>query len=159
MKLKNFFLLNTGYTYSNLSRLFLRIFTAVMLLQIAMQQMMNTPNIVPTIEGLLGLSPKATLIVMITLELICATFILLGLLTRIVVIPMLVIMCYAESFIMKVPAGGTSDMFMFSPGYPVMFIGIFIFMLLAGPGKISLDYLIAVHLDRPKHEDEILENA
>ena len=32
-------------------------------------------------------------------------------------------------------------------GYlPMMFIGIFIFMMLAGPGKISLDYIISVNL-------------
>jgi hypothetical protein len=29
---------------------------------------------------------------------------------------------------------------------PIMFLGIFLFMMLAGPGKISLDYIISVHL-------------
>ena len=40
---------------------------------------------------------------------------------------------------------------------PILFIGIFIYMLLAGPGKISLDYLISIKLfghDR-QAEDEL----
>ena len=29
---------------------------------------------------------------------------------------------------------------------PIMFLGIFLFMMLSGPGKISLDYIISVNL-------------
>ena len=41
-----------------------------------------------------------------------------------------------------------------------MFCGIFIYMLLAGPGKISVDYVIAtLLLDRSKEDDEVLDKA
>lgn len=41
------------------------------------------------------------------------------------------------------------------PGYlPIMFIGIYCFILLAGPGKISLDYMLSLHLLNKKGGDE-----
>lgn len=41
------------------------------------------------------------------------------------------------------------------PGYlPVMFIGIYLFILLAGPGKISLDYFISVFFINKQEMDE-----
>ena len=49
--------------------------------------------------------------------------------------------------------------FTFTPGYPVMFLGVFFFLLLAGPGKISVDYLIAVNIERNREEDEVLDNV
>lgn len=42
---------------------------------------------------------------------------------------------------------GMAKLYSMQMGYlPMMFIGIFIFMMLAGPGKISLDYIISVNL-------------
>lgn len=47
------------------------------------------------------------------------------------------------------------------PGYlPIMFIGIYLFILLAGPGKISLDYFISLYFisrDGIKEEEELEE--
>ena len=42
-----------------------------------------------------------------------------------------------------------------------MFLGIFAYMLLAGPGKISLDYLFALHLTQGRNdsENELLDKA
>jgi len=41
------------------------------------------------------------------------------------------------------------------PGYlPIMFIGIFLFILLAGPGKISLDYFISLFIINRQGKDE-----
>jgi len=48
------------------------------------------------------------------------------------------------------------------PGYlPIMFIGIYIWMLIAGPGKISLDYFISLYIinRRGKDEEEELEEV
>jgi putative oxidoreductase len=41
------------------------------------------------------------------------------------------------------------------PGYlPLMFIGIYIYMLLAGPGKISLDYFITLYIVSKHGKDD-----
>ena len=53
----------------------------------------------------------------------------------------------------------TDQLFNFAPGYPVMFIGIFIYMLLAGPGKISLDYIIAAHFTETVDDEQVVDNA
>ena len=48
------------------------------------------------------------------------------------------------------------------PGYlPIMFIGIYIYLLIAGPGKISLDYFISLYIisQKGKYEEEELEDV
>ena len=41
------------------------------------------------------------------------------------------------------------------PGYlPLMFIGIYIYILLAGPGKISLDYFISLYIVSTRGKDQ-----
>ena len=39
---KNLFLYSAGHTYSNLSRLFLRLFTGIMFLQLCIRQMLDS---------------------------------------------------------------------------------------------------------------------
>lgn len=155
---KNLFLYSVGHTYSNLSRLFLRLFTGIMFLQLCIRQMLNFDEIVNTFHGFLGLSPESAMTVLLVVELLCAVCIILGFLTRLAVLFPLGLMLVAER-IMLPQTSVTDPLFNFQPGYPVMFIGIFVFMLLAGPGKISLDYLIAAHFTENRVEEEVLEKA
>lgn len=156
---KNLFLYSVGHTYSNLSRLFLRLFTGIMFLQLCIRQMLNFDQIVPTFNGFLGLSPEASVTALVILEMLCAVCIMLGLLTRLAVLFPLGLMLVAEDVIMSSQASVPDQLYNFQPGYPVMFIGIFIFMLLAGPGKISLDYIIAAHFTENSVEEEVLDKA
>ena len=87
-----------------------------------------------------------------------------GCLTRLASIPPIISMIIAENVILteivhQVPYTLAST----QPGYlPVMFIGIFIFIILAGPGKISLDYLISLHYlnySSDKNEEEALKEV
>ena len=71
----------------------------------------------------------------------------------------MVLMLIAEHIFMATPATDPNPLFLFQPGYPVMFIGIFVYMLLAGPGKISLDYIIAAHFTESANDEEVLDNA
>ncbi len=157
--LKNLFLYSVGHTYSNLSRLFLRLFTGIMFLQLCIRQMLNFDEIVHSFNGFLGLSPEGAMTVLVVIELLCAVCIMLGFLTRLAVLFPLGLMLVAENVIMSTPSSVTNQMFNFQPGYPVMFIGIFIYMLLAGPGKISLDYFIAAHFTENRVEEEVLDKA
>ena len=157
--LKNLFLYSVGHTYSNLSRLFLRLFTGIMFLQLCIRQVLNFDEIVHTFNGFLGLSPEGAMTALVVIELLCAVCIMLGFLTRLAVLFPLGLMLVAENVIMSTPASVTNQLFNFQPGYPVMFIGIFIYMLLAGPGKISLDYFIAAHFTENRVEEEVLDKA
>ena len=153
------FLYSAGHTYSNLSRLFLRLFTGIMFLQLCIRQMLNFDAIVPTFDGFLGLSPETSITVLVIIELLCAVCIMLGFLTRLAVLFPLVLMLIAENIFMASPASDTNPLFNFQPGYPLMFIGIFIYILLAGPGKISLDYIIAAHFTESVNDEAVLDNA
>lgn len=154
---KNLFLYSAGHTYSNLSRLFLRLFTGILFMQLCIRQMLNFDQIVPTFNGFMGLSPEASITALVVIELLCALCIMLGLLTRLAVLFPLALMLVAEKLI--IPDTATDQLFNFAPGYPVMFIGIFVFILLAGPGKISLDYIIAAHFTESSTEEEVLDKA
>jgi putative oxidoreductase len=156
---KNLFLYSAGHTYSNLSRLFLRLFTGIMFLQLCIRQMLSFEQIVPTFQGFLGMSPEMSMTVLVALELLCAVCIMLGLLTRLAVLFPMALMLVAENIIMSSPDSITNQLFNFQPGYPVMFIGIFVFLLLAGPGKISLDYIIAAHFTESADDEHVIDNA
>lgn len=156
---KNLFLYSAGHTYSNLSRLFLRLFTGIMFLQLCIRQMLNFDAIVPTFDGFLGMSPETSTTLLVIIELLCAVCIMLGFLTRLAVLFPLVLMLIAENIFMASPASDPNPLFNFQPGYPLMFIGIFIYILLAGPGKISLDYIIAAHFTESVNDEAVLDNA
>lgn len=155
---KNLFLYSVGHTYSNLSRLFLRLFTGIMFLQLCIRQMLSFDEIVHSFGGFLGLSPESAMTVLLVVELLCAVCIMLGFLTRLAVLFPMGLMLVAETVLLP-QTSVTDPMFSFLPGYPVMFIGIFVYMLLAGPGKISLDYLIAAHFTESRVEEEVLDKA
>ena len=156
---KNLFLYSVGHTYSNLSRLFLRLFTGVMFLQLSIRQMLNFDAIVLSFDGFMGMSPEASVTLLVVLELLCAVCIMLGFLTRLAVLFPLALMLMVEKVIMSSQTSVTDHLFNFGPGYPVMFIGIFIYFLLAGPGKISLDYVIGAHFTESPADEQVIENA
>lgn len=156
---KRILLFCTGYTYSNLSRLFLRLFVGVMFLHVCVRQFMDLGHLPEGFDGFWGMAPDTSMMMLIIIESVCATLIILGFLTRIAVIPPLVVMCVAEVFAYSSYETVTPTLLTFQPGYPVMFIGIFLFLLLSGPGKISLDYIISAQLLERNDDDSILEQA
>ncbi|MEF9923732.1 MAG: DoxX family protein [Muribaculaceae bacterium] len=162
--IKYLFLYGTGHTYSNLSRLFIRLFVGVMFLQFGIRQVMHFDTLSQTFPTALGLGSYDTLILMIAVEMICSVMIMLGFLTRIMTIPPIISMLIAENVIFndiihQLPYTLGS----IQPGYlPIMFIGIFFFILLSGPGKISVDYLISLHFlnySNDKSEEDALKEA
>ncbi len=139
----------TGYTYSNMARLFMRLFVGVMFMQFGIWHLVNYQVLCHDFPTVLGLPSSTCLILMIMIELICSLFIMTGFLTRISTIPPIISMVAAEYYIVHdlLPHTSMYGLDSTDPGYlPIMFIGIYLFILLAGPGKISLDYFITVFL-------------
>lgn len=155
---QSLFMMNVGHTYSNLSRLFLRLFTGLMFLQLGVRQMMHLKEYAYTSMGI----SETAMVTIVVIEIVCSVFIILGLFTRFALIPSIGVMIYAETIpsVTNV-AGADQQMFFFEPGYPIMFLGIFVYMMLAGPGKISLDYLVAIHTisEKDDEESEVLDKA
>ena len=160
----NVFLRLTGYTYTNLGRLFMRLFVGIMLLQFGIRHLVNYNELCMTFPTVLDMSSSTSLVLMIIIELVCSLLIMVGFLTRLSTIPPIVAMCAAEYYILHdmVPYLPVYGLDSTAPGYlPIMFIGIYIWMLIAGPGKISLDYFISLYIinRRGKDEEEELEEV
>lgn len=160
----NAFLRMTGYTYTNLARLFVRLFVGIMLLQFGIRHLVNYNELCATFPTVMDMSSSTSLVLMIIIEVVCSLLIMMGFLTRLSTIPPIIAMCAAEYYILHdmvpyLPAYGLDST---DPGYlPIMFIGIYIYMLIAGPGKISLDYFISLYVInlRGKDEEEELEEV
>lgn len=160
----NCFLRLTGYTYTNLGRLFMRLFVGIMLLQFGIRHLVNFGLLADTFPAVFGMTSTTSLVLMIIIETVCSLLIMVGFLTRLSTIPPIIAMCCAEYYILhdmvpNLPVYGLDST---DPGYlPIMFIGIYIWMLIAGPGKISLDYFISLYIinARGKDEEEELEDV
>lgn len=160
----NMFLRLTGFSYTNLARLFMRLFTGIMLLQFGIRHMVNFHMLENNFPTVMSMSPSTSLVLMIIIETVCSLMIMIGFMTRLSTIPPIIAMCAAEYYILHdmVPSLPVYGLDSTDPGYlPIMFIGIYIWMLLAGPGKISLDYFISLYIIncRDKDEEEELEEV
>lgn len=147
----------TGYTYTNMARLFLRLFVGVMFMQFGIRHLVGFDLLKDSFPTILGWSHETCLVIMIVVEIWCSLCIMVGFLTRIAVIPPIVTMIAAEYYVLHdlLPDTMVYGMSSDQPGYlPIMFIGIYLFFLLAGPGKISLDYFISIFLISRQGKDE-----
>lgn len=158
---KSLFLASAGYSYTNLGRLFLRLFVGIMLIQFGVRHLTYFYEIKDIFPSVIGMSGETSLIVMICIEIICSLFIMFGFLTRLMSIPPLVAMIIAEYFLLNDFAQQASYLLTWQQqGYlPVMFSGIYFFLLLVGPGKISIDYFLSLHIIHTENrsEDELEE--
>lgn len=158
---KRFYIWSTGYSYTNLGRLFLRLFVGLMLMQFGIRQLYHFDELLPMYPSVLGMSSQATMVVMMIIEILCSMCIMLGFCTRIMTVPPFIAMCIAEYHILEHVV--TVPVYMLTwamPGYlPVMFVGIYFFIMLVGPGKISIDYFLSLYLlhSADKSEAELEE--
>lgn len=148
----------TGYSFTHMGRLFLRLFIGLMLAQFGVRQLMDQHNMIsniffdiPFIAS--GLAQWLVIIV----EIICSFLIMIGLFTRIMTIfPFVLMICSCHQIC--IVWGLTSPEAIQLLSVPFLFMGIYMFMFLVGPGKISIDYffslyLINRHQDKDKEED------
>ncbi len=162
--LANLFLRFTGYSYSNLGRLFMRLFVGVMFLQFGIRQLVNYHELQHTFPTVLGMDSTTCLTLMIVIELVCSLFIMVGFLTRLSTVAPIVSMVLAEYYIIHDMLGDleVAGLDSVDPGFlPIMFIGIYLYIWIVGPGKISVDYFIALRIiqERGRTEEEELDEV
>ncbi|MDE7411713.1 MAG: DoxX family protein [Paramuribaculum sp.] len=151
------FLRFTGYTYSNMARLFMRLFVGIMFMQFGIRHLVHFSELANDFPCVMGMSSETCLIFMIIIELLCSLLIMIGFMTRLSTIPPIISMIAAEYYILHnlIPQTAIHNISSTEPGYlPIMFIGIFLYILLAGPGKISLDYFISLFIINHEGKDE-----
>lgn len=152
---KTLYIRTSGYSYTNMGRLFLRLFVGVMLIQFGLRQIYHFDESLASFPSTLGMSPEASLISMIVIELLCSLFIMAGFCTRMMVLPPFFAMLLAEHHLLTCAQVPAHDITWMQPGYlPIMFMGIYFFILLVGPGKISVDYFLSLHFIHSDNQSE-----
>ena len=158
---KKIYVTTTGYSYTHLGRLFLRLFVGIMLLQFGIRQLGDAHLLAASFPTVLGMDSESSLWTMICIEIGCSGFIMAGFLTRIMLLPPFAAMVFAAYYLIHDVATKASYMLSWEqPAYlPIMFLGIFFFLMLVGPGKISVDYFLSLHLlhSSDHSEDELEE--
>lgn len=164
-RLRKIFVAETYRTYGNLSRFFIRVFAGIMFMQFGIRQLADYDFFVKYFPSLFGLGSTATLDIMIAIEIVCSAFLIFGFLTRMSVILPIVSMILAEWYILDnglmisivdMPMDEVALMSSLQLGYvPLLFVGMFVFVLLAGPGKVSVDYLLSLYFTNKDNLNEL----
>ena len=163
-RLRKIFIAEAYRTYGNLSRFFIRVFAGIMFLQFGIRQVANYDFFAQYFPSMFGMSSETTLLCMITIELVFSIFLIFGFLTRLSTIPPMISMIVAEYYIVAkdlmtvsaMPTNEVSLMFSLQLGYvPMLFIGMFVYIILAGPGKVSVDYLLSLYFMNKDNLNEL----
>lgn len=146
----------TGYSYTNLGRLFMRLFVGIMLMQFGIRQIAHYYEMIGDFPEVLGMSAATSLTVMTIIEIGCSIFIMFGFLTRIMLLPPFIAMVIAEYYLLHDLVPELSYLIGWNQlGYlPIMFLGILFFLMLVGPGKISVDYFLSLYLIHNDNKSE-----
>ena len=142
-----------------MGRMFLRLFVGLMLAQFGIRQLMGSGpefsvGMVPYVEYGLPLW------LVIVVELVCSFCIMIGLFTRVMSLPPFVLMIVSacKLTVLSGSMGATPVAILC---IPFMFMGVYMFIFLVGPGKISVDYFYSLYLISRDHngKEEDLEEV
>jgi putative oxidoreductase len=127
-------LLSIRYTETgfNLSILVLRIsFGLLMIVQHGFPKLMKFAQLYPTFYDPLGIGGKWSLVLVIFAEIFCSLFLIMGLFTRIALLPLCITMLFAIFGANKGNFAGAE--------LAILYGTAFFTLLLCGPGRISVD--------------------
>ncbi|MBQ3250180.1 MAG: DoxX family protein [Bacteroidales bacterium] len=120
----------------------LRVFFGVLFFTHGLDKMINFNTLSETYPSVLGFGSYMTLMVSIFCEFACSLFLIAGLMERIVLLPMIASMAVAFFDIHDgmFPEGELS----------LIYLILFVVLLLTGPGRYSVDYLIDMKFQKEK---------
>ena len=120
----------------------LRVFFGVLFFTHGLDKMINFNTLSETYPSVLGFGSYMTLMVSIFCEFACSLFLIAGLMERIVLLPMIASMAVA---FFDIHDG------MFPDGeLSLIYLILFVVLLLTGPGRYSVDYLIDMKFQKEK---------
>lgn len=120
----------------------LRVFFGVLFFTHGLDKMINFNTLSDTYPSVFGFGSYMTLMVSIFCEFACSLFLIAGLMERIILLPMIASMAVAFFDIHDgmFPEGELS----------LIYLILFIVLLLTGPGRYSVDYLIDTKFQKEK---------
>lgn len=153
--MKQIYYKSTGYSFTHMGRMFLRLFVGMMLVQFGIRQLMGGSPDDDIVIPLLSTGLHTWLVIIV--EIICPFFIMIGLFTRLMIIPPFILMIVASHATMVHEALSHPESLLLLT-VTFLFMGIFFFLFLCGAGKISVDYFYSLYLiSRDNGEEEDLE--
>ena len=120
----------------------LRVFFGIMFFIHGLDKMMNFNELSLNYPSVFGLGSYTTLMVTIFCEFCCSLFLIVGLMTRIVTIPMILAMAVAFFDVHDgmMPEGELS----------LIYLVAFFILFLVGPGRFSIDYLLDMRFQKER---------
>ena len=108
--------------------------------------MMNFSELSETFPSILGFGSYTTLMIAIFCEFCCSLFLIVGLMQRLILLPMILSMSVAffDVHDAMLPDGELA----------LIYLIIFIILFFTGPGRYSIDYLIDQRFTANKSEDK-----
>ena len=125
--------------------LILRVFFGLLFFTHGIDKMLNFNSLVDSYPDILGFGSYMTLMVTIFCEFCCSLFLITGLLVRVMTIPMIIAMGVAFFDV--------HDAMMPEGELALIYFITFIILLMVGPGRFSLDYLIDTKIRKEKAAD------
>jgi putative oxidoreductase len=130
-------LLSISYSQGafNIAMLLLRVSFGVMMIPHGYDKLVKFAHMKSGFVNFLGMGSTMSLALDIFAEFFCSIFLIFGLFTRLVVIPLIIAMCVVVAIAHHYQIFGDGE-------HGAMFLAGFIVILLLGPGKISVDGMI-----------------
>ncbi len=130
-------LASTRYSISafNIATLLLRLVFGGMMLKHGYQKLTHFNATAAHMPNLFGIGQTATTALVVFAEFFCALFIMLGLFTRLALIPLIFCMCYALFIAHGKDMLGDGEI-------AILYLGAYLSLLLLGPGKASVDGMV-----------------
>lgn len=119
----------------NAAMLILRLGSGVLMMNHGYGKLMKFSTLQHKFMNFLGLGSTITLSLVIFAEFFCALFIILGLFTRLAVIPLIIVMAVALFKAHNSEFFGDGEM-------AALYLAAYLALLFVGPGKISVDSMI-----------------
>ena len=131
-------LLSTKYSAGafNAAMLILRLSLGILMMHAGYNKLVNFGEMQHKFMNFMGIGTTASLALVVFAEFFCSLFLILGLFTRLAAIPLIVTMCVA---LFKVHNGEV-----FGDGQvATLYLTGYLVLLLVGPGRVSVDSMIA----------------
>ena len=121
--------------FLNLGLLILRVLVGITMLTHGLAKLTSFSELSSTFFDPIGLGSTLSLILIICAEVGCSIFLIVGVFTRLATIPLI----FSMLVVILIVHG--NDPFQVKE-LPLIYLGIYIFLFFAGPGKISLDSIL-----------------
>jgi len=130
-------LISTKYSAGafNAAMLFLRVATGALMMKHGYDKLVHFAEYKIKFMNFMGIGQAASLSLTIFAEFFCALFIIIGLFTRLFVIPLIVVMCVALFKVHNADFMGQGEM-------ATLYLAGYLVLLFVGPGRVSIDAMI-----------------